>query len=106
MSCDTDQFVIRQGDLLPPFVADSTDGAGQPFDFTGWSLTFKMRGPVEVSGPAIGTANGVVSYGWVAGNTDVPGTYEAVIVGVSPPPESKPRTFPTRGAVTVVIEPA
>lgn len=102
MSCDADAFVIRQGDRLPELEAGAEDCEG-PFDFTGWSLTFRMSGPVEVSGAATGTAAGVLSYAWAAGDTAVPGTYGAVFVGTK---DGKQQTFPTRGVITVIVEPA
>lgn len=102
MSCDADAFVIRQDNTLPPLVLDVAE-CGDEFDFEGWTLTLRMSGPAEVSGAAIGSADGVVLYEWVAGDTAVPGVYEAVIDGVSP--TGGTRTFPARGAVTVIVEP-
>lgn len=102
MSCDADAFVIRQGDTLPPLVLDVADCDG-PFVFTDWTLTLRMSGPAEVSGAALGSAEGIVLYEWAAGDTAVPGVYAAVIDGVSP--TGGTRTFPARGAVTVIVEP-
>lgn len=102
--CSGTEFAIRQGDRLPDFEADVEADCGEPFDFTGWTLVFQMSGPVEVSGTALGTAAGVVSYAWSAGDTVVPGAYAATIIGTSP--EALQRTFPTRGAITVIVEPA
>jgi len=82
---------IYRGDLLPVFQADARTQDG-PMDFTGWSLTFVMSGPVTRGGPATGDALGVLTYVWVAGDTDYLGEYEARFVGVSP--EGKQETFP------------
>jgi hypothetical protein len=105
MSCDGDQVVIRQGDLLPAFNVDVETDDGTEFDLTDWTLTLEMSGPVEVTGSASWAAGEGLTYAWAAGDTDVPGVYQVVIRGVSPAPESLPRTFPTRGALTLIIEP-
>lgn len=88
------------GDLLPAYVADASDCDG-PFDFTGWTLTFEMAGPVTVTGAATGDASGVLTYVWADGDTDIPGDYRPLFIGVSPAPESKPRTFVVDGVVRI-----
>lgn len=89
------------GDLLPAYVADASDCDG-PFDFTGWTLTFEMEGPVLVAGSAVGTADGVLIHEWVDGETDIPGDYRPVFHGISPAPESKPRTFVVDGVLRIL----
>jgi hypothetical protein len=102
--CTGTDFTIRQGDLLPAFEADAAEDCGEAFDFTDWTLEFRMSGPVEVTGVAVGDEEGAISYSWAAGDTDVPGAYAAWIVGTSP--EAVQRTFPARGNITVFVEPA
>ncbi len=97
MNCRT--WEIVQGDQLPVFVADARTTAG-PFDFTGWSLTFVMAGPVTRTGAATGDALGVMTYQWAIGDTAIQGDYEARFVGVSP--EGKQETFRVDGIVRVV----
>lgn len=90
---------IGVGDLLPSLVVDVQTCTGG-FDFTGWTLTLELRGPVQVTGAAAGTSEGVVTYDWVAGNTDFPGDYSVRIRGMSP--TGRPRTFPVAGVVRIV----
>jgi len=89
---------MMQGDLLPEFVVDVSD-CGDLFDFDGWTLTFSIRGPVIRTGPATGDDQGVLTYQWVAGDTDVPGEYEAVFVGVSP--GGRQQTFLVEGMLRI-----
>lgn len=91
------------GDLIPAFVADARDCTGRAMDWTGWTLTFRMAGPVVRSGPATGDALGVITYAWQAGDTEVPGEYLVTIIGVSPAPESKQRTFVVDGLVRITV---
>lgn len=97
MSCRV--WPIVQGDLLPIYVADAESATGSPFDFTGWTLTFVMAGPVERSGPATGDALGKLTYRWVSGDTDVQGDYEARFDGISP--DGKPETFKVDGVIRI-----
>lgn len=102
MTCGGGQvFPIIAGDLRPTYVADARTCDG-PVDFTGWTLTFEMRGPVTVLGIATGNADGVLTHFWVDGETDVPGDYEVIFHGISPSPESKPQTFLVPGVVRVI----
>lgn len=94
-----DGLVVYVGNLLPSYVADATS-CGTPFDFTGWTLTFEMRGPVVVSGSATGTADGVLTHDWIAGETDQPGEYEVLFHGTSP--TGRPRTFVAKGSVSIL----
>lgn len=91
---------IIAGDLLPGVAASARSCSGR-FDFTGWTLTFEMRGPVVVTGSAAGDALGNLTYAWASGNTDFPGEYELIFRGVSPTPESKTRTFVVSGTVRI-----
>lgn len=101
MSCGApagDGLLIYVGNLLPEYIADATT-CGMPFDFTGWTLTFEMRGPVTITGAATGTIDGVLTHNWVAGDTDIPGEYEVLFRGVSP--SGRPRTFVVQGTVSI-----
>lgn len=91
-------FPLFVGDLLPTYVADARTCDGV-FDFTGWTLTFTMYGPVTVTGSATGDDQGVITHEWVDGETDVPGEYAVVIVGISP--GGRQRTFVVGGTVTI-----
>ena len=91
-------WTINQGDLLPVYIADVSSCSGQ-VDFTGWTFTFQIRGPVVRGGVATGDALGVLTYAWVAGDTDVPGDYEAVFFGVAP--GGLPQTFPVESALRI-----
>lgn len=102
MGCEAEDFVIRRGDTLPILVADANDATGGAFDFTGWTIVFKMSGPTDITGPATGSSAGVLSYTWASGDTDIPGRYDAIFVGTSP--DGKTQTFPTRGSIPIVIE--
>lgn len=93
-------FEVFVGDLLPTYVADARDCDG-PFDFTGWTLTFEMRGPVVVTGLAAGDGLGVLTHVWITGQTAVIGDYEVLFHGISPAPESKPRTFLVQGVLRI-----
>lgn len=98
---------MRAGDLLPVLLAvatfcDPTDGNTKPVDFTGWtSLTFAMTGPAMISGAATGDDQGTLEYDWQPGDTAIPGYYQGVFRAVSP--EGKPQSFPTEGALEIVI---
>lgn len=86
------------GDLLPAFMADVAED-GRPFDFTDWSLTFTLSGPVTVSGAASGDDEGVLSYSWLSGQTATPGDYTAYFTGTSP--DLKQRTFEVEGVFRI-----
>jgi hypothetical protein len=108
MGCSPDRFPIRPGDLLPELVAAATycdpadHGRRKAMDFTGWtSLTFLMVGPRTITGSASGDALGNLQYDWQPGDTNAPGAYRAWFSGVSP--EGKKQTFPTEGAIAIVI---
>lgn len=93
-------FTIQApGDLLPTWIADAAID-GQAVNWTGWTLELVLRGPVIVSRTAQGDENGTITYEWVAGDTDVPGDYEVLVVGSSP--DGKPQTFPVRGILRIL----
>lgn len=93
---------VYVGDLLPVLVLDVSED-GRRFDFTGWtSLVVTVSGPVAITGSATGDAQGVLTYAWTTGQTATPGSYAVFVRGVSPSPESKPRTFEAREALQIV----
>ena len=101
-SCSTNPglaFPIFVGDLLPIYEADASSCAGA-FDFTGWTLSFEMVGPVTVTGTATGNASGVLTHVWVAGDTSVPGDYQVIFHGISP--AGARRTFVALGVVSIL----
>lgn len=100
MSCEQPDFSIHRGDLLPVLQAIAKTCSG-PVDFTGWTLTFSMSGPREVSGPATGTSAGVLEYTWASGDTTVAGFYEGRFIGTSP--SGKQQTFPTKGHLLIEV---
>ena len=94
---------LKQGDLYPPLVIDTNA------DVTGaTSLIAKLR---KVHGTTVSTKtltatdapNGILSYTWLAGDTDVPGTYqvEAIVTFAS----GAIQRFPQRSYLEVVIRP-
>ena len=94
---------LKQGDLYPPLVIDTNA------DVTGAaSLIAKLR---KVHGTTVSTKtltatdapNGILSYTWLAGDTDVPGTYhvEAIVTFAS----GAIQRFPQRSYLEVVIRP-
>lgn len=95
---------LAVGDRLPAYVADGRTCDGRQ-NWTGWTLTFQMRGPIDVTGSTtvVGDNLGTLTYTWGAGETDTPGDYEVVIHGISPSPESKQRTFLVRGVVRIYV---
>lgn len=94
---------LKQGDLYPPLVIDTNA------DVTGaTSLIAKLR---KVHGTTVTTktltatdaSNGILSYTWVAGDTDTPGTYlvEAIVTFAS----GAIQRFPQRSYLELVIRP-
>lgn len=89
-SSSSSPIEITQGDLLPAYFADVTGVDGR-FDFTGWTLTFQLLGPVVLTGPAVGSDAGELRHDWAIGETDVPGDYEVLFHGLAP--DGRPQTF-------------
>lgn len=106
MSCEANGgggpvFPIYVGDLLPAWTASARTCDG-PFSWVGWVLIVEFRGPVVVNGTLTGDADGQLLHGWTVGETDVPGDYTVLVHGISPSPESKPRTFVVEGVVRML----
>jgi hypothetical protein len=76
------EFLIKEGDRLPPLEVIVLDEEGFPIDLTGYtSVIFKMwdprKGASIISSPAEvpDAPNGKVRYSWKSGDTSVPGLY-------------------------------
>ena len=92
---------LRKGDLYPPLTIDTNA------DVTGaTSLEAKLRRKHQSSVmtktlTATDPTNGVLQYAWVAGDTDVPGTYlvQAVVTFAT----GEIQTFPQRSHLELII---
>jgi hypothetical protein len=96
---------MRQGELLPIFQRHFFHSEG-PVDFTVFAtLKFRMVHHVNteliIEGTATGDASGNASYSWAAGDTDISGDYDAVIIGDEGLPTQQ--TFPTDGNIRITI---
>jgi hypothetical protein len=104
-------FHIKAGNLAPSLVADLSDSNGNPVDFTGATVTFRMtdaNGVPVINGASaevVGSVPGRVRYNWAAGDTDVEGDYSAeFIVTASGVEQSFPTTNFTRVQVVPNVE--
>ena len=95
---------IKQGDLYPPLridtnadVTGATSKVAKMRKVHGTTITTKT---LTTSGPAV---DGILQYDWIAGDTDVPGTYlvEAIVTFAS----GAIQRFPQRSYLEVVIKP-
>jgi hypothetical protein len=103
----TEQGVVRtfikQGDLYPPLRIDTNA------DTTGATSTVaklrKVHGSTILTKTLTNTdpTNGILQYQWVAGDTDVPGTYlvEAIVTFAS----GAIQRFPQRSYLELIIRP-
>jgi hypothetical protein len=102
------EFRIKQGDIDPVIVVTLLDHEDLPFDTTGCTAAeLRVRaigkrahvvGAMEFLEPA---ADGKVRYAWVAGDTDLVGSHEAVIVVTNA--NARQQTFPTDGFFTITV---
>lgn len=88
------------GDRLPDLLVDVAED-GRPLDFTGWTVTVQVDGPVSSTGPSLSTAPGVIARAWQAGETDFPGDYAVILYGTSPAPQSYQRTWTAEQALRI-----
>lgn len=102
--------VMKRHDLDPVLRVLVKQRNGRPFDLTDYTqVRFVMRattgGGAKVNASAVieDAAAGAVRYDWIAADTDTAGTFVGEIEAVSA--GSRKRTFPTRGYLTIVIEP-
>lgn len=77
-------FTLKQGDTSPPFSGQCVDQLGQPIATLGATVQFRMRPRVAgLRAPIVAAAvwddplTALATYQWVAGDTDVPGLYDA-----------------------------
>src|SRR5688500_17423499 len=106
-----ESMTFKSGDT-PPVYADLTeivDGVEGPLNLTGASAEFLMRdiggGLPDVAAPAViesPPVNGVVRYDWGAGETDVPGEYEASFRITFAGGEQQ--TYPNEDFIYIIIE--
>ena len=107
----TINLFVKSGDTLPAVITSLSDATGSPIDLTtALSVTFSMalEGSADLtvasaSAEFVGArTTGVVQYPWGAGDTDVPGLYEAAFTVTWP---GGNQTFPSEGAISVLIQP-
>lgn len=106
-------FNLKRGDTAPALIATLKDRDGNPVNLTSATVQFVMRATDAVSGStplisgpmAVATdqqANrGQVTYQWVTGDTDLPGSFAAEFVVTWP--SGHEQTFPTTGFATVQV---
>lgn len=103
-------FTIKSGSTAPALVVTLLDGP-DPLNLTGATVRMRMRkvsgGPLVVDSPATVLGDpllGVVSYQWVAADTDEVGDFEVewevTFAG------GAEQVFPTEGYTTVTVEPS
>ncbi len=99
-------FSIRKGDLDPDLLISlKVNGAVEPLtDYV--SFTMKWTKPdatvVTVSLVVSDSANGILRYQWVTGDTDIVGRHTAIVTGIHS--DGDPQSFPTLGdAVTWAV---
>jgi hypothetical protein len=99
---------IKQNSLLFPVEFQFLDGNGKPIPLTGATVTFVMAkdGHVKVNRAAVLTdaALGKGRFNWAAGDTDIPGVWEAELNALMP--GNIPLGAPNKMNLKVVIIPA
>ncbi len=102
----TDQFTIKENDTSPAIQYQLTLGTGQTL--AGATATFKMAsingGALKIDSAAVvDSAQDILSYQWVAGDTDSAGVYRAEFeVTYS---DGKIETFPNGGYIQINVTP-
>lgn len=101
---------MKRGDLepaIPSTLSTELDGVITPIDLTACTVKFimKSRTAVVISAAAVivDAVNGKVRYDWIAGDTNIAGTYFAEWEITKP--GSRPMTAPGEGFITVYINP-
>lgn len=104
-------MIVKQNDLFPSVIETVKDGNGNPVDLTGAAVKFSMRPARNPGTPTLAlvaanifglATNGQVQYQWSAGDTAVPGTYEAEFQIL--PAVGAAFRVPTDGYIVIVIE--
>lgn len=93
---------LRKGDLFPPLVIDTNA------DVTGATAVAKLRRKhqstvmTKTLSLSATPTDGILTYDWVAGDTDVPGTYlvQAVVTFAG----GAIQTFPQRSHLELIIK--
>lgn len=105
-----ERFTIKSGNTAPALTVQLTDDLDQPASIIGGTVRMLMRplsgGPAVIDAAAsiIDPAIGIVSYQWVAGQTDVVGEYDVSFVVTFG--DGTEQTFPGDGYISVEIEPS
>lgn len=101
--CSTSSVIeMPRGDLLPALFIAVQERDGEPFDFTGWTLTLEMFGTVNVSASATAGTDGVIQHDWSTGQTDMPGDYVMQVRGAAPAPDGRQQTFRVRQLLRIL----
>ena len=105
-------FTIKQGDLFPLLIAILRDLNKDPVDLTasiavGFHMKEATAGVLKIDDGAcaknVDPTTGEVTYTWASGDTDTAGSYLGEFEVLWP--NSKTQTFPSKGYVTIDIEP-
>ncbi len=102
----TDQFTIKEGDTSPAIQYQLTLGTGQTL--VGATATFKVAsingGALKIDSPAaVDSAQNILSYQWIAGDTDSAAVYRAEFeVTYS---DGKIETFPNSEYIQINVIP-
>lgn len=99
-------MILKQGDLTPDLTIDCTSNGVAP-DFTAATsvqVVCRREGGASplFTRSANGSAQGVVTYAWQAGDTDTPGRLLFEVVATWP--GSEPQRFPSVSYLPVDIE--
>ncbi len=98
-------FTIRSGDEIPYFRVQAWMGNNLPIPIEGATFTFHLydaAGVEVLQKPCIPTESLRVTLfevQWNAGDTDLPGSYKALIKGIYP--DGRSITLPSRGFFSV-----
>ena len=99
-------FYIRQNDTSPALVATLTDYNDNPINLTGATVRLHVKdfsGTIKVDSLCTITAAtlGRISYAWVVGDTDTPGTYYLEFEATYS--DNSVETFPNKGNLSLVV---
>ena len=99
---------MKKGDRLPLLRAQLTGADGVAIDLTASTVTFRMKprngGALKVNTTAnvVDAVNGIVQYGWAAGDTDTEGIFDGEFVTST---GGLLETMPSSGYVVISVEP-
>jgi hypothetical protein len=94
---------LKQGDLAPPLRIDTNADVTGATSKLAFLRRVHQNTIMQKTLTAVDEPNGILEYQWVAGDTDVPGTYEveAVVTFAG----GAVQTFPQRNHLEVIILP-